>query len=188
MCAHECVSALVATLGMFCSSCLSELFMLSRWLLSEQFFPIGRYPDCLPAHRFTVLSLTVLSAYTSSSSLFSMSLLINPNCSWYHNLSLLKWFGDQGLAVSSFQLITVMCCWFHRAIKAVWLPLDFICENKVVSLPQRRGGNEIESRIFWSYSQRKSLIPGVLAFSLSPIFISHCVHCKTQDTFIYLIY
>ncbi len=187
MCAHECVSALVATLGMFCSSCLSELFMLSRWLLSEQFFPIGRYPDC-PAHRFTALSLTVLSAYTSSSSLFSMSLLINPNCSWYHNLSLLKWFGDQGLAVSSFQLITVMCCWFHRAIKAVWLPLDFICENKVVSLPQRRGGNEIESRIFWSYSQRKSLIPGVLAFSLSPIFISHCVHCKTQDTFIYLIY
>lgn len=69
--------------------------------------------------------------------------------------------------------------WFRRAIKAVWLPLDFICESKVVSLPQRRGGNEIESRIFWSYSQRKSLIPGVLAFLLSPFFISYYVYCKT---------
>lgn len=130
------------------------------------------------------LSLTVLSAYTSSSSLFFMSLLINPNCSWYHNLSLLKWFGDQGLAVSSFQLTTAMCCWFHRAIKAVWLPLDFICESKVVSLPQRRGGNEIESRIFWSYSQRKSDsgCPCILTFPYL-----HLSLCSLQNTrYIYI--
>ncbi len=180
--AHECVFALVSTLGMFCSSCLSELFVLSRWLLSEQFLPIGRYPDCLPAHSFTARSLTVPDC-TLCLHLLLLSFLYvspnNPNCSWYHNLSLLKWFGDQGLAVGSFQLITAMCCWFHRAIKAVWLPLDLLCESKVVSATEARRGTNRKQGSF-DHILRGNLWFRVSLHSHFPLL--HLSLCSLQNT------
>jgi len=78
-----CVCVLVCHSGHFFSLCLLELFVLSRWLLSEQSLPIGGYPESLLPTALLhspSLSLTALTAYTSSSTLFLMSLLINPNC------------------------------------------------------------------------------------------------------------
>lgn len=100
VCTHECVSTLVCHSGhvlflMF----VKKLFVLSRCCSQSSSSLLDNIQTLfLPTALLhsPSLSLTALTAYTSSSSLFLMSLLINPNCSWNRTLSQLKWFGAVG--------------------------------------------------------------------------------------------